>query len=236
MKLIGLTGGMGSGKSTVAKGLADRGAAVVDADAIVRELQQPGRPVYLAMVEQWGQRIVNPSGTLDRAEVAKLVFGNSAELQILNQIVHPSVRREMQARIDQADDVVILDSPLLIESIKDDSNAERSGVVSEPTGSTPTPAHIIVVDCPNSLAIDRLVRYRGFSPADAAARLATQLDRSERLTYADFVIDNSSNLLALEAEIERCWRWIELLPHGLRRAIIQSSDSTSIDHSEDPTK
>lgn len=197
MKLVALTGGIGSGKSSVSSRLAQRGAEIVDADAITRSLQQPGQEVFAAMVERWGDRILAADGTLDRAAVAGIVFRDADERAALEAIVHPAVRAEMQGRMDAAaasDRVVVLDIPLLTEG------GNRRGA-----------SAVIVVDCPVEVAIERLIAYRGFDAADAAARVATQATREERLALADFVVDNSGGLEDLEREVERCWAWLEQL-------------------------
>jgi dephospho-CoA kinase len=202
---IGLTGGIGSGKSTVADGLVARGAVLIDADRIVRELQQPGEPVFDAMVERWGKRIVAGDGSLDRAAVAAIAFGDEAELKALNDIVHPAVGREMVRRreaVEGTDAVVILDIPLLVrpdgESIAD-QYANLGG--------------IIVVDVPPTLAVRRLVKFRGFSEKDARARIKNQATREARRAVADRVIDNSGTLEELEPQIDFVWSWIKTLPH-----------------------
>ncbi len=199
MILIALTGGIGSGKSTVAKALGQRGAVVLDADAIVRDLQQPGQAVFEAMVERWGEGIVQESGDLNRQAVADIVFNDADELQALEELIHPRVREEMTARIDelaQTDNVVIQDVPLLEKVMGDRRSA----------------ASVLVVDCPIEVAISRLVEYRGFDAEDARARIEAQISRDERKAMADFVIDNSGDLDDLQAEVERCWAWIETLP------------------------
>lgn len=199
MKLVALTGGIGSGKSSVSERLQARGAEIIDADAITRSLQEPGRPVFEAMVERWGERIVAADGQLDRAAVAAIVFSDEAERQAINEIVHPAVRAEMQARMEAAapsDRVVVLDVPLLAEG-----GGGRRGT-----------SAVIVVDCPVEVAIERLVTFRGFDRADAAARVAAQATREERLALADFVIDNGDGLEQLDREVERCWDWLEELP------------------------
>ncbi len=225
MRLIGLTGGIGSGKSSASSRLAERGAIVIDADAIVRELQQPGQPVFVAMVERWGEQIIGDDGDLDRAAVAGIVFADADELAAINEIVHPAVRTETAARIKAAqgtDQTVILDNPLLIETIKkaeeaaakaDESEpAESAGDKSESGGSTPIPPHIIVIDCPTDIAVERLMEHRGFERDDAEKRIAAQVSRDERRHYADFVVDNGGTEADLDAEIERCQTWIDSLP------------------------
>lgn len=192
MVLIGLTGGIGAGKSTVSAALTARGAVVIDADAITRELQQPGEPVFKAMVARFGSGIVAADGTLDRAAVADLVFPDPAALADLNAIVHPVVGTEIARRLkDEAgsEHVVILDVPLLVESGRDD------------LGGT------IVVDCDPEIAIRRLIEHRGFREEDARARIARQVGREERLAHADFVIHNDGDLAELTPQIDACWQW-----------------------------
>jgi dephospho-CoA kinase len=196
MLLIGLTGGIGSGKSTVSAALADRGAIVVDADAIVHDLQRPGTEVFAAIVERFGGEIVAADGTLARAVLAERVFGDPDELAALNAIVHPAVGTEIGRRLAAAgaDDIVILDVPLLVESGRDDM------------------AGTIVVDLPEDVAVERLVAHRGFAEEDARARMARQASRADRLARADAVVDNRGDLGRLAEEVDRIWAWIETLP------------------------
>jgi dephospho-CoA kinase len=196
--VIGLTGGIGSGKSTVSALLAEKGAVVVDADAIVREVQQPGTPVFEAMVERFGAGIVAGDGSLDRAVVADLVFGDSGALADLNAIVHPAVGAEIARRMEAlaaTDDVVVLDVPLLVES----KNAYPV-------------AGLLVVDVDPVVAVGRLVEHRAMREADVRARMARQASREERLARADRVIDNSGSPDDLRAQVDAAWEWIE----GLR--------------------
>jgi dephospho-CoA kinase len=196
VKLVALTGGIGAGKSSVSERLAARGAHIIDADAVVKELQRPGRPVFAEIVQRWGGRIVAADGSLDRAAVAELVFADRAELEALNAIVHPAVRAEMRAQADAAaagDGVVVLDIPLLVEDGADQRGASA----------------VIVVDCPTSIAIDRLIELRGFDRGDAEARVAAQISRERRLALADFVVDNGGDIAQLEAEVDRCWAWLD---------------------------
>ena len=197
MKLVGLTGGIGSGKSTVSALLAQRGAVVIDADRITRELQAPGAPVFEAMVERFGAGIVAADGALDRQAVADIVFNDAASLADLNAIVHPAVGAEIARQMEAAtgtDATVILDVPLLVESGRSDLAA------------------LLVVDVDPELAIERLVGQRGMREDDARARMAHQASRSERVAKADIVIDNSGDLAALEAEVDRAWAAIEAMP------------------------
>ena len=195
---IGLTGGIGSGKSTVAALLTERGAVLLDADAIVRELQEPGTPVFVAMVERWGDGIVAADGALDRQAVADRVFGDADELAALNTMVHPAVADEMTRRreaLADTDATVILDIPLLVES-------GHEGL-----------AGVVVVDVDPEVAVQRLVAHRGFSEDDARGRIARQASREDRLARAGLVVDNSGTVADLSAEVDRVWAWIE----GLER-------------------
>ncbi|MGY6500127.1 MAG: dephospho-CoA kinase [Acidimicrobiales bacterium] len=196
MIVIGLTGGIGAGKSSVSSRLAERGAVVLDADAIVRELQQRGQPVFAAMVERFGDGIVGDDGQLDRQAVADVVFHDPDALADLNRITHPAVQAEMARLMGEAgpDAVVIMDIPLLTE--------KRSGM-----------GHVIVVDTAVEVAVERLVAQRGLSEADARARIANQISRDERVALADFVVDNNGDLEQLEREVERCWEWLCSLEH-----------------------
>ena len=193
---IGLTGGIGSGKSTVSAGLVDRGAVLIDADAIVRELQQPGKPVFEKMIERWGEKILSDEGELNRQAVADIVFKDSEELLALNEIVHPLVREEIARLRDTyvgGGAPIILDIPLLIESGYEDLNG------------------IIVVDLIPEEAVRRLVAYRRFSEDDAKNRISNQVKREDRIEKADFVVDNNGDLNSLNKEIDRAGNWIESL-------------------------
>lgn len=196
MLLVGLTGGIGSGKSSVSARLAERGAVIVDADGITRELQQPGQPVFDAMVEAFGPQILGPDGHLDRPAVADIVFNDAAAKKRLEQIVHPEVGRAIAERmvaLADTDAVVVLDIPLLVESGRDDMAAT------------------IVVTVPVDVAVARLVEHRGFREADARSRMANQVSNEERLAKADFVIDNGGSLEDLDVQVDRCWEWISEL-------------------------
>ncbi len=199
MLVIGLTGGIGSGKSTVSALLAAKGAVIVDADAITREIQQPGTPTFAAMVERFGDGIVAADGTLDRAAVADLVFSDPEALADLNHIVHPAVGAEIAGRMQalaEGDDVVVLDVPLMVES--------RRGY---------PVAGLIVVDVDPEVAVGRLVGQRGMREDDVRARMTRQASREERLARADRVIDNSGDLDDLARQVDEVWEWVG----GLRR-------------------
>jgi dephospho-CoA kinase len=197
MKLVGLTGGIGSGKSTVSRLLIERGAVIVDADAIVKDLQAAGQPVFAAIVERFGPTVVGADGELDRPALAAIVFGDPKMLKELNAIVHPAVRDEIvrQSEVEvETDKVVVLDVPLMVEGIRYGSSG------------------MIVVDLPVDIAVERLVSQRGFTEADARARMARQATREQRLAQADFVVDNSGTPEQLEAQIPALWEWIQTLP------------------------
>lgn len=182
-------------------GLVERGAILVDADQIVRDLQQPGEPVFEAMVQRWGRAVVSADGTLDRAAVADVVFNDADELAALNAIVHPAVGKEMAARRAAAAEeapgaVVVLDIPLLVRP-DGEPIAERYRDLSG----------IVVVDADPEIALRRLVARRGLSEDDARARILSQADRGSRLAVADFVIQNDGPLDELESQIDACYRW-----------------------------
>ena len=200
---IGLTGGIGSGKSTVADMLVERGAVLIDADRIVRDLQEPGAPVFEAMVERWGPAVVAEDGTLDRAAVAAIVFTDDNELKAINDIVHPAVGEAMQARRDdlkETDAIVVFDIPLLVKS-EDDPVDERYSHLQG----------IIVVDTDVEIAVERLVLHRGFDADDARSRIILQASREARRAVADIVIDNSGDLDSLGPQVDAAWVWAESL-------------------------
>jgi len=196
MVLVGLTGGIGSGKSTVSALLAERGALVVDADAIVREVQAPGTPVFDAIVDRFGPSVVAADGSLDRQAVADVVFTDDTALADLNAIVHPAVGAEIARRLEEAagtDRVVILDVPLLVESGRDDMSA------------------LLVVDVDPEIAVSRVVEQRGMREDDVRARIARQASREDRLARATHVIDNSGSREDLEAQVAEVWEQLTAL-------------------------
>jgi dephospho-CoA kinase len=197
VKVIGLAGGIGSGKSTVSSMLAARGAVILDGDKIARELQEPGQGVFQAMVGRWGGRVVNPDGTLDRQAVADIVFTDADELAALNAITRPAIETTLFERIEEHDgthDVLILDVALIGRPHQYGEQAT------------------IVVDVPVETAVGRLVRYRNMAEDDARARIAAQIGRDERKAFADFVIDNGGDEDALAPQVDAAWAWIESLP------------------------
>lgn len=197
MILVGLTGGIGSGKSTISSLLEGKGAVIIDADAIVREVQLPGSSVLAELAEKFGSEVLAADGSLDRQAVANIVFTDPDALKALNAIVHPAVGKEMNRRmIEQrtTDHVVVLDIPLLTEN-------PREGLQGK-----------IVVDVPVEVQVERLVKYRGFDEADARARISRQATREQRLATADFVVDNSGDLADLQPQIDKLWQWLNSLP------------------------
>lgn len=203
MLLVGLTGGIGAGKSTVSVLLQEYGAVIVDADQIARDLQAPGSPVLDRMAERFGAHIIRDDGSLDRAAVAGIVFGESDEakqaLADLNGIVHPAMQHEIRSQIEaqaDTDRVVVLDFPLLGENPRDDIAAT------------------IVVDVPVDVAVERLVEHRGMDEDDARKRVASQIGRDERLAHATYVIDNSGDLDQLRDEVAGLWPQLVELRDG----------------------
>ena len=193
MLVVGLTGGIGSGKSTVADLLVARGAVLIDADRIAREVVEPGGAAYQPLVERFGPAILTAEGAIDRPALAQVAFAHAESLAALNAITHPAigaVMAERRAALEGSDHVVVLDIPLLVPT-----HREQLGL-----------QVVVVVDCPPAVALERLVEQRGFSRADAEARMAAQLDRAERLAGADLVVDNASDRAHLEAEVDRVWR------------------------------
>ncbi len=192
MLSVALTGGIGAGKSTVAGLLVEKGARLVDADLIAREVVAPGGPAYQPLIDRFGPGILDPTGQIDRPRLAELAFGHPDVLADLNAITHPAIGVEMIARKDHyagGDDIVVLDIPLLRPVHRQLLDL----------------AAVVVVDTPTDLALERLVSQRGMSPADAAARIGSQADRETRLDGADLVIDNTGDLDQLRGEVERVW-------------------------------
>lgn len=193
MPLLALTGGIASGKSTIAARLAERGAHVVDADAIVRDVQRAGGPVLERIAEEFGDAVVRPDGELDRAALGAIVFADPAARARLNAIVHPAVRAESARRFAaafaaDASAVVVYDVPLLVEARVDD------------------PWDLVVVaHAPADERARRLVALRGMSEEEAAARIAAQVSDERRLEVADVVIDTSGTLEETVRQVDALW-------------------------------
>ena len=204
--VVGLTGGIGSGKSTVGRLLAAQpDVTVIEADAVVRALQRKGEPVLEAMVERFGDSILQDDGELDREAMAQVVFGDDEARRDLEAIVHPAVGIEMvrlRSLAESKGEVIFLDIPLLAEAGPDAK--QRWGLDA-----------VVVVYCPLDVALSRLVEQRGMDEADARARMAAQLSPEDRRTAADFIVDNSGSEADLGAEVAQLWHLLEIL--GERR-------------------
>ncbi|GFE17631.1 dephospho-CoA kinase [Streptomyces glebosus] len=190
MVKVGLTGGIGAGKSEVSRLLASYGAVIVDADKIAREVVEPGTPGLAAVVEEFGADILAPDGTLDRPKLGGIVFSDPGRLKALNAIVHPLVgarSAELEASAGP-DAVVVHDVPLLTEN-----------------GLAPLYDLVVVVDAAPQTQLDRLVRLRGMAEDEAKSRMAAQATREQRLAVADLVIDNDGPLEALEPQVRAVW-------------------------------
>ena len=192
MLLVGLTGGIGSGKSTVARLLADRGAVIVDADQVARDVVEPGEPAFGLLVERFGADVVGPDGRLDRPKLAEIAFATPEATADLNAITHPAVGAEFLRRMTEvpADAVVVCDVPLLVES----ETAASRGY-----------EYVIVVEAPRALRLDRL-GGRSVGRADAEARMAKQATDEERRAIATHLVDNSGDLAHLESQVEAIWQ------------------------------
>ena len=196
MKKVGLTGGIGSGKSTVARMLADEGFPVVDADQIAREIMEPGSPVLAQVAEVFGEDLIDDTGALNRAELAKRAFSSTEQTEKLNALTHPAIRAESNRRFDEAEKAgaraVIYDMPLLVDlGLHHDMDMT------------------VVVDVDVDDRVRRLVDKRGLTEADARARIAQQVDDDTRRAAADIVVDNNGPLEALAAQVEKVVRMID---------------------------
>jgi dephospho-CoA kinase len=193
MRLIGLTGNIASGKSTVARLLGDLGATVIDADQLAREAVRPGTPALDAIVERWGTDVLSPDGVLDRPALRGVVFEDREQLEALNAIVHPEVERMREARVAEARaagvPLVVCDIPLLFER----HMAERFDT-------------IVLVDAPRPLRLERLVRDRGLHEAEAMNMIAAQMPAELKRARSDHIIDNGSTREALQRQVHQLWR------------------------------
>ena len=187
---LGLTGGIGSGKSTVSARLATHGAIVIDYDLLAREAVEPGTPALAAIAERFGDEVLAADGTLDRTALGAVVFGNDAARHDLEAITHPAIWDLAIAREAAVPDdgVVVHDHPLLVE-----------------VGMAAFCDLVVVVDVPEDVQVERLVTLRGLTEADARARLAAQTSREERAAVADVVLDNTGTVEELEARVDEIW-------------------------------
>lgn len=196
MYLIGLTGGIASGKSTVARRLVEHGAVHIDADDLARRVVEPGKPAFDAIVAEFGKGVVGHDGRLDRPKLGELVFGDDAARARLNAIVHPAVRELSRKLIERAEAedpeaVVVYDVPLLVEA------------------SVDHPFDLIVVtNAPRRTQVERLVKERGFDPIQAEARVDAQVDNTARLAIADVVIDTDGSMAHTMSQTDALWQRI----------------------------
>ncbi|MFD7733341.1 dephospho-CoA kinase [Kitasatospora phosalacinea] len=194
MLRIGLTGGIGAGKSEVSRQLAAHGAVIVDSDVIAREVVAPGTPGLAAVAAEFGPDVLLPDGALDRPALGRVVFADPARLAELNAIVHPLVRAR-SAELESAagpDAVVVHDVPLLAEN-----------------GLAPLYDLVVVIDVPDDERLRRLVGLRGMAEDEARSRMAAQATREDRLAVADLVLDNSGDLEQLTARVDELWQQLE---------------------------
>jgi dephospho-CoA kinase len=199
MLLVGLTGGIGSGKSTVACLLAERGAVVIEADRLAHDVVEPGTPGFDRVVEVFGPDVVSPDGTLDRATLGGIVFADAERLRALEAIVHPEVARRFAEEVERhrdTDDVVVYAVPLLVER-----------------GLAPAFDVVIAVAAPEEARIERAVAGRVSDPADVRARLAAQVSDADRAAVADIVIDNDGTLADLASRVDEVWADLRVRTH-----------------------
>ena len=192
MLLVGLTGNIGSGKSTVAQLLSERGATIIDADVLARRAVEQGTPGHRAIVERWGSSILAADGSLDRAALRRIVFGDQAELEQLNSLVHPEVERMRSALVelarDRGDRLVVCDVPLLFERRMTES-FDR----------------IVLVDAPRPVRLERLVRERGLRETEGMDMIVSQMPAELKRARADFVIDNDGTITQLDQRVTDVW-------------------------------
>ncbi|MFJ9209019.1 dephospho-CoA kinase [Streptomyces sp. NPDC102264] len=194
MLRLGLTGGIGSGKSEVSRLLTSYGAVLIDSDRIAREVVEPGTPGLAAIVAEFGPEVLTPDGALDRPKLGGIVFGDPDRLRALNAIVHPLVRAR-SAELETAagpDSIVVHDVPLLVEN-----------------GMEALYDLVVVVDASPETQLDRLVRLRGMAESEARKRMEAQAGRERRRAAADVVIDNDGPLEELEPQVRRVWQTLE---------------------------
>ncbi|WP_342417300.1 dephospho-CoA kinase [Paenibacillus sp. FSL R10-2782] len=191
---IGLTGGIATGKSTVSALLVAKGALLIDADAIAREVMLPGHPVLMAVIQHFGQAVMNSDGTLHRKKLGEIVFEDPAQRQALNDITHPAIREEMRTRMgsyerEHPDKLILADIPLLYES-----------------GLESLYDEIMVVYVPRDVQLQRLMLRDGLTEEQAGLRLSAQMDIEQKRSLADIVIDNSGTQAETKQQIDQFWQ------------------------------
>ena len=192
---VALTGGIGSGKSEVSAMLARRGAVIVDADQVARQIVEPGQPALAEIAAEFGPGVMQEDGTLDRPALAEVAFTDPAKLARLNEITHPRIAQRTRQLLDAAPlgSVVVYDMPLLVE------NGQAQGW-----------DLVVVVDAPDEVRVQRLTEFRGLPEADIRARMAAQASSEERNAVADVVLDNGSDRAALKVQVEALWEGLRL--------------------------
>jgi dephospho-CoA kinase len=196
---VGLTGGIGSGKSAVADLLVARGALLIDADQVARDVVTPGGPAYQPLIDRFGPGIVAADGTIDRPALAAVAFSDDAARADLNAITHPAIGVAMIGALEaqaETDRIVVLAIPLLTALHRETMKLDK----------------VVVVDCPTDIALQRLLSQRGMDRADAEARIRAQISREERKENADYVLDNSGDRASLEAGVADLWEWLTASP------------------------
>jgi len=206
--LVGLTGNIGSGKSTVAQLFSERGATIIDADVLSRRAVEVGTPAFRAIVERWGTSVLAADGAIDRGALRRVVFSDSQQLEHLNKIVHPAVERMRVALVEQArqrgDRVVVCDIPLLFEK-KMTGKFDR----------------IVLVDAPRPVRLERLVRERGLRETEAMDMIVAQMPAELKRARADFIIDNDDTLAALDRQVAEVWSSLQQAPESAEPASIR---------------
>ena len=201
MLLVGLTGNIGSGKSTVTQLLSERGATIIDADVLARRAVEVGTAAYKAIAERWGTSILSPDGGIDRAALRRIVFSDPVQLEQLNAFVHPEVERMRESLVDLArqrgDRLVVCDIPLLFERrMTDDFD------------------RIVLVDAPRPIRLERLVRERGLRETEAMDMIVAQMPAELKRARADHVIDNDGTLTQLDQRVTEVWGALQELAEG----------------------
>jgi dephospho-CoA kinase len=196
MLLIGLTGNIASGKSTVARLLSERGATIIDADVLARRVVEPGMPAFDEIVRRWGAEVVAPDGSLDRDALRRLVFSHHEQLEELNSIVHPEVAAYRDRLVNEArqrgDRLVVQDIPLLFER----------GIVDQFD-------RIVLVDAPRPIRLERLMRERGLSETEAMDMITAQMPAELKRARADYIIENTGTVRELEERVSDVWQALE---------------------------
>lgn len=193
MKLIGLTGGIGAGKSTIARRFSELGAIVIDADQVARDVVAPGEPALDKIFSIFGRNLRHQDGSLDRSALGSIVFSDPVQLQLLNSIVHPAVKERTKSLFSQApsNSVVVYDVPLLVDA------------------SVDYPFDIVVVaSAPESIRIKRLMEHRGMTQSEAQTRIDAQVSEEDRLKIADVVIDTGGEISHTFAQVDALWRQV----------------------------